>query len=173
MSEKITPEQYTAFLVHLQEMPNIARAARKANFSRQVAYNYRGLDPAFAASWDAALAESLERMEEIAHRRGFEGHAKPLVHQGQLTYQRDYAAKEIDPENGQLRYVDPMNAPYKRDTDGQLIPLTVPEVSDTVLMFMLKAHLPDKYRERTDLNVSGTIDIANAILAARKRSGTT
>jgi hypothetical protein len=169
----ITDEQRATFIKHLSEMPNVSRAARLAGFASRTAYFFKDNEPDFKLAWDAAMADSLERMEAIVHQRAFEGVAKPLTHQGQLTYQRDYSATEIDPETGQTRFVHPSEAPLKRDADGNLIPVTVPEVSDSLAMFMLKAHLPDKYRERSEVSVNGTIDIASAIHAARKRSGTT
>jgi hypothetical protein len=165
----ISDTRYAFFLQHLREIPNIARAARLAGFSRQHAFDEKKANPEFAKQWEEALAESLERMELIAHQRAFDGIGKPLTYQGQLTYERDFTAKEIDPETGHEVFVAPHLAPYKRDVDGKLIAITIPEVSDSLLMFMLRAHLPDKYRERQDVNLTGTIDIASAILAARKR----
>lgn len=36
---------------------------------------------------------------------------------------------------------------------------TVREYSDTLMIFQLKARRPEKYRERTDTNVTGTINV--------------
>lgn len=46
---------------------------------------------------------------------------------------------------------------------------TVREYSDSLAMFVLKGRIP-AYRDKQDLTVSGTIGIAEALLAARKRS---
>lgn len=46
---------------------------------------------------------------------------------------------------------------------------TVKEFSDTLAIFLAKAHDPNKYRERTDVNITGRLDIAEAIVSGRKR----
>ena len=166
----ITADDKEAFLAALREMPNISRAARLLGREPRNMRYYKANDPAFSEAWDEALKQGIELMEEIAHKRAFYGTDKPLTHQGQLTYQRDFAAQVVDPETGELRTVAPHEAPYKRDANNNLIPLTVAEVSDTLIQFMLKAHMPEKYRERQDINVTGSIDIATAILEARKRT---
>lgn len=43
------------------------------------------------------------------------------------------------------------------------------EYSDTLAIFLLKGGMPEKYRERVEL--SGTIDIADRLVAARGRTG--
>jgi hypothetical protein len=47
----------------------------------------------------------------------------------------------------------------------------VREYSDSLATFLLKAHKPDRYRERQDIALSGTIDIVDAMMAARSRAG--
>ena len=44
------------------------------------------------------------------------------------------------------------------------------EGSDTLLIFLLKAAKPEKYRERKDVRLSGDTSLAEAIVAARTRS---
>lgn len=44
------------------------------------------------------------------------------------------------------------------------------EYSDTLAMFLLKAHRPDKYRERSDVTVTGDINIADRLARARNRT---
>lgn len=46
---------------------------------------------------------------------------------------------------------------------------TVREYSDTLAIFLLKAHKPNKYRENANLHVTGSMDLAQRILDARKR----
>lgn len=55
---------------------------------------------------------------------------------------------------------------------------TVRKYSDSLAALMLKAHAPDKYRERSDLNISGSLNVRNmseaeleAEVAAAKLSG--
>lgn len=46
----------------------------------------------------------------------------------------------------------------------------VKKYSDTLAMFMLKAHRPEKYRERHDVNVTGELTLAEKLRKARERS---
>jgi len=43
--------------------------------------------------------------------------------------------------------------------------------SDTLAIFLLKAHNPDKYRDNAKLELSGRVEMADAIMAARMRGG--
>lgn len=163
----ITAETLTKFIGLLREMPNVTRAARLLGHSPQ-AFRYRkSNDPEFSTAWDEALEEALDNAEAMVHRRAFQGADKVLTYQGHITYLQDFGA--IDPATGE--HYPPHEAPLLRDAAGRLVPSTVKEYSDQLAMFMLKAHRPDKYRERSDVNVTGSIDIATSILAARKRSG--
>lgn len=171
MSKPTPPEKFDQFLAVLREVPNVSEACRRVGVSDTVFRVRRRVSPEFAAEWDEAIEQGLDNAEAIAHQRAFYGANKPLTHQGQIIHKRDYSARVVDPETGLERYVEPHLAPLLRDTHGNLIPETVPEVSDTLVMFLLKAYRPEKFRERSDVNVTGQIDIANAILAARKRSG--
>lgn len=41
--------------------------------------------------------------------------------------------------------------------------------SDNLATFLLKAHRPEKYRERTSVDVTGTFSLADAVREARER----
>lgn len=64
---------------------------------------------------------------------------------------------------------------YRRAHDGVEEPVhymgmavdTVTKYSDTLLIFLLKGMKPEKYRERVEH--SGTVDIAQRIIASRRR----
>lgn len=164
---KLTPEKLTAFCAALAETGIVARACKAVDISRVTAYEWRDEIPEFKAAWDKALKIGITALEDEAHRRGFEGVDKPLTHQGQFTYLRDFGA--IDPETNQP--YQPAYAPVLKDASGNPKLATMKDYSDTLAIFLLKAHDPDKYRERQDINLSGQVDIAASILEARKRSG--
>jgi len=46
---------------------------------------------------------------------------------------------------------------------------TIKKYSDTLAIFLLKAHNPDKYRDNAKLELSGRVEVADAIMAARMR----
>ncbi|SFO43588.1 hypothetical protein [Nitrosospira briensis] len=66
---------------------------------------------------------------------------------------------------------------HRRAFEGNVKPVfhqgmecgAVREYSDTLGIFLLKAHKPNKYRENAHLHVSGNLDLAQRILDARKR----
>lgn len=73
-----TPKKRAAFLSELAERGNVSDAARAAGVARTTVYEWREVDPAFAASWDAALDEAADTMEREAWRRAVEGVEKPV-----------------------------------------------------------------------------------------------
>jgi len=167
LKEPITDEERERFLAHLREHPNASRAARLLGRSYSGFNKLRATLPEFDVAWKEALDEGIAAAEAEVHRRAFEGVNEPLTHQGQLTYERDFAAVDLvtgDP-------LPPHLCPFKRDANGNLIPVTLNKRSDTLAMFMLKAYRPDTYRERQDINLTGNVDVALRITEARKRHG--
>lgn len=160
-----TPEKIAAFCAALAETCNVGKACNAVGMGRSTAYDWRDDDPAFAAAWDRAMKVGRSALEDEAHRRAFTGTDKPLVHQGQFTYLRDFDA--INPETGQPW--PPHEAPVLKSAEGQPCIATMKEYSDTLAIFLLKAHDPEKYRERSDVNVKADVSLATAIVAARRR----
>lgn len=109
-------------------------------------------------------------LEDEAHRRAFAGVPEPLTHQGQFTY----LYEEAKDEDGNAIVDDLTGQPQMRrafNPDGTPKLATVNKYSDTLAIFLLKAHDPDKYRENVKVEHSGSVDIAQTIVAARKRAG--
>lgn len=172
---KLTPEKLTAFCAALAETGIVARACGAVSIARQTAYEWREEIPEFAAAWDKALKIGVTALEDEAHRRAFLGVEKPLTHLGQFTYLHDLDA--IDPETSQ-RFASHM-APVLKDANGDPRLATIKEYSDTLAIFLLKAHDPDKYRENSKLELAGSLALNSmseeeikAELAALLASGT-
>lgn len=72
-------------MAELSEWPNVSRAARAAGVSRKTAYQHRQLHEEFAEAWENALETGLDKWEEEAARRAFEGVDKPVIYQGEIT----------------------------------------------------------------------------------------
>ena len=149
---KLTPEKLTAFCAALAETCNVGKACKAVSIARQTAYEWRSEIPAFAEAWDKAMKVGLSALEDEAHRRAFEGLDKPLTHQGQFTYLRDFAA--IDPTTGEPYAPDA--APVMKDAQGNPCLATMKEYSDTLAIFLLKAHNPEKYRENSRLDLTSS-----------------
>ena len=111
---------YRGFLRALSTTGNVTAACRAAKVPRCSAYKHREEDPEFAAAWDEALDEAADRLEEEARRRAVEGVLQKKFTKG--------GEPIIDPETGE-QYVEHV-------------------YSDTLLTLLLKAHRPEKFRER-------------------------
>jgi len=64
---------HSIFITALSECPNVTRASRKANVSRQTAFAHQKQFPEFAEAWEDALDQGRESLETEAYRRGVEG----------------------------------------------------------------------------------------------------
>ena len=142
---KLTPEKLTAFCAVLAETCNVGRACAAIDISRTTAYEWRDEIPDFKERWDKALKVGVTALEDEAHRRAFEGVDEPLTHQGAISYQ----TQEVEDDNGEKHYE------LVKDSNGKPVPVTVKKYSDTLAIFLLKAHAPDKYRERSNVELTG------------------
>lgn len=118
------------FLSHLRKTSNISESARVAVVSRRAVYEWRDADPDFAAAWDDAIDEATDALEAEARRRALDGHEEYVISMGQIVR---------DPETGK--------------------PLKQRKFSDSLTTLLLKAHRPEKYRERHDVEQRSTIAV--------------
>lgn len=151
---KLTPEKLTAFCAVLAETCNVSRACAAIGVSRYTAYKWRQDMPDFAEAWDDAKKAGLLGLEDEAHRRAFEGVDDPLTHQGQFTYlyrvvKDDDGNPKRHPETGEI-----LREPVL-DEAGEHKVAAVRKYSDTLAIFLLKAHDPAKYRENTRMELTG------------------
>jgi hypothetical protein len=121
-----------SFLVELAVRGNISDACREAGVNRRVVYEWRDADPEFAAQWNEALDTAIDAMEREAHRRAFEGVDEPVI--GRVAKDEDGIV-----------------------TDGNGNRLYIKKYSDSLATLLLKAHRPEKYRERQQIEHTGEI----------------
>src|SRR5574343_780662 len=165
---KLTPEKLTAFCAALAETGNVTRSCAAVGISRTIAYEWRDLYPAFSERWDKALRIGVVGKEDEAKRRAFEGVEEPLTHQGQFTYlyERDEKGqiifdeeiieREVVTKAGKSIETEVLRTPRMlMGDDGQPKLATVRKYSDTLTIFLLKAHDP-KYRDSSKLEMSGS-----------------
>lgn len=132
---KLTQEKKQTFLAHLRETGNVTLSARAVAIATMTLYDARKADPAFEAAWKTAIEEAIDVLEEEARRRAFTGVTRKKFHLGKPVF---------DPLT-RKQYVEQ-------------------EYSDLLLIFLLKAHRPAKYRERYEL--SGKLGIVLEQLVA-------
>jgi hypothetical protein len=134
------PEKKRRFLEALREVGNIRIAAEAAGMAREAAYQKKARDPKFSAAWDAAYAEAADRLEQEAWRRAVEGVEEPVVSMGKLV----------------------------RDEDGK--PIALRKYSDPLMLALLRAHKPEKYAERKQVEFDVSDRLADRLEAARQRA---
>jgi hypothetical protein len=125
------PDWAPRFLKRLAECGNIAAACRWTGIGRRTFYDRRDADRDFAKAASDALEEATDLLELEARRRAHDGVDKPVVYQGRLC------GTWVDSKGEQVAEASP---------GAMLVPLTVKEYSDTLLIFLLKAHRPSVYR---------------------------
>jgi hypothetical protein len=154
---KLTPEKLTAFCAALAETGIVARACKAVGISRQTAYEWREEIPEFAAAWERALRIGVTALEDEAHRRAFEGIDEPLTHQGNFTYLYD----PVIGDDGEPMLDAKGNRQYKPRLDeaGNHMVASVRKYSDTLAIFLLKAHAPEKYRENSRVELAGNLNV--------------
>lgn len=90
--KKLTPKRLQKFIDLVCEDANVTKAAQALNVSRQQLYEHRRHDEAFAARWDEAVEMGINKLEEEAYRRAYEGTYEPVFHLGAVCgYVRKYS----------------------------------------------------------------------------------
>lgn len=132
--DKILHPKKRAFLAAYAKCGIIGTSARHAGIHRYTYYEWCEHDQDFANAAKLAYSEACDYLEEVALQRATLGHT---------------TVKEI----------------YERGPDGEpvLVRRDVTEgVSDTMLAMMLNGAKPEKYKQRTDINVTSTIKAVDA-----------
>lgn len=115
------------FLAAFAITGNVSEAARRVGISREHATMQRHADTQFDAAWVEAQEIGADRLEEIAWRRATTGEPKRTVR-------------------------------TKYDEQGTVIETVIEEtlvISNAMLITLMKATRPEKYRERFEHRVTG------------------
>lgn len=116
-----------AFLSALRITGIVKRACFAASISRSRVYELRSAAPDFAAAWDEALEDATDTLEQEARRRAI---------QGVQRYKFDKHGNALkNPVTGEY-YVEH-------------------EYSDTLLIRLLEANRPEKFKPRSQIEHTG------------------
>jgi hypothetical protein len=137
---KFTKDRRAAFLRALADTGIVTTAAGVVGITRARAYQVRKEDPAFAAAWDEAEEKAADALEGEAWRRAVVGVPEPLVSAGKVV----------------------------RDDDGQ--PLAIRRYSDMLLLALLKARRPERFKDRAVVEHDIADGLADRLEAARQRT---
>lgn len=136
--DKIKHPKKRAFLSAFAELGAVGLASESAKVSRMNHYSWLRAEGSDGDDYRAAFAEAREcacdNLEAEALRRAKDGVRRLKFHEGMAV---------IDPETGE---------PYVEH-----------QFSDTLAIFLLKAMRPEKYRERVDTQVSGSVAISGTV----------
>lgn len=136
---------------------SITFACGEAGIDRTTFYYRRDRDSDFADAARQALARAVDALELEARRRAKDGITRHVLHQGAPVF----------------AWVKNGSCVPEGTKGAQQVPIVEHEYSDTLLIFLLKAHRPKKYRERHQVEHSGRVnhdhsaaDLSDAQLAA-------
>lgn len=80
--DELTPEIREIFLKVMRETGNIRVAAEACGYKRNVFFVHREKNPEFAAAWEEAYQDAMDKLELEAMRRAKDGVAEPIMFQG-------------------------------------------------------------------------------------------
>jgi len=135
MLQNGTAKKQTAFLSAYVETGSISHAARAAEMARITHYRWMETSKEYQNLFEAAKEEALENLEREARFRAVEGLRM-------YRFDRD-------------------GNPLKHPITGE--PYFEEKRSDVLLIFLLKALDPDKFRERSDARLSGDVKLQGGI----------
>jgi hypothetical protein len=147
----LTPEQRAKkqerFLKAYRETANIKHACKVAGISRQTYLNWKATDEVFKAQLPDADEEANDTLELAAYDRAVKGVPSFVVSQGRMVYEE---TPVFDEETGE----------QKLDKKGRRVfllgkPLIERKYSDALLITLLKARMPEKYKDRTTQEHTG------------------
>lgn len=138
-----------AFLVAYRQTGSVTRAAELVDVSRSLHYEWLKND-AYAQAFNDAQREVAQMLEDEVMRRAVQGIEEPVIYQGELCYQQTYN-------------------PKTKETRRSNKPLTVTKYSNSLLTFLTKAFNPSKYRDRQQVEVTGSLELIERLAAGRAR----
>ncbi|SRR5258708_1976952 len=138
-----TPEQRAkkqqSFLKFYRECANIKASCKAAGINRQTFYNWRDNDPEFAAQLPEADKEADDTAEFALYDRAVKGIESYVVSQGKIVYEDiPLLNKDGTPKLDQ----------YGEQTYMHGKALKERKYSDGLLTTLLKARMPEKYKEK-------------------------
>ena len=72
------PAWAVTFLLTLAATGNVASSCRAADVSRQTAYTHRAEFPEFAAAWEDAREDALDKLEGVLWKEGAKGNSRAI-----------------------------------------------------------------------------------------------
>jgi len=146
ISGPLTPEQrerkQARFLKEYRESGNIKYSCKVAGIHRSTFYEWRDHDEVFKAQLPDAAEDARDTLEFAAYDRAVKGVESFVVSMGRMVYEEipmldDEGKPKLD------KHDEPMMKHGK--------PLVERKYSDSLLITLLKANMPKKYKDKVEL----------------------
>lgn len=149
----LSPEQrkrkQQRFLKVYRDTANVKASCKAAGISRQTFYNWRDNDEEFSAELPDAEEDANDTLEYAAYDRAVLGVETYVVSQGRIVYEEipvfDAFGEQVLDDKG--------NPVTKRGK-----PLIERKYSDSLLITRLKARMPEKYREKQQVDLNANVN---------------
>lgn len=115
----------------------VTEAAALAGKDRATIYRHLESNEQFKKDFDDATEQGTDVLEAEATRRAVNGVDEPVIYQGQVTF------IGIDKDGNSCDPSAPIAVKH--------VPLTIRKPSDTLMIFMLKARRPNKFRDNSKI----------------------
>jgi hypothetical protein len=145
-------EKQARFLMVYRECGNVKYSCEMAGISRETFYQWKRQYKTFQKLLEEVEPDVDDTVEYAAYEEGVLGVIEPVVSMGQPVYEY---VPDLD-EEGNPQYDSKGKPLMKR---GKM--LTVRKRNATVLITLLKARLPHKYREKQQIEHSGSLEVLN------------
>lgn len=146
MTEKQRLNKQQRFLRLFRECANIKASCKYAGIDRTTYYEWRDKDEGFKALLPDAEQDANDTLELAANDRAVLGVPSYVVSQGRLVYH------EVPLFN---KDGTPQLDKFGKQEYGRGEPVIERKYSDTLAITLLKARMPDKYREKSSIEHTG------------------
>lgn len=138
---QINVERIRAALTEMAATGSEVAAMKAGSFGRGVLNILLDRNPPFVKRWNEAKVASVDALEQEARRRAIEGVERHKFHKGQPIMRTIVLP---DGKTAKVHYVER-------------------EYSDRMLEVLLKANMPEKYKDRTAVDHSGGITLEQLV----------
>lgn len=150
--EALSPEQ-KRFLKAYGDCGVVKYACKMARIHRSTFYLWRSRDQNFKACLVDAESDANDTLEFAAYQQGVEGVEEPAISAGQVVY--NYVP--VLDDDGKQMFDDRGKPLMKR---GKMV--TIRRHAPQLLITLLKARMPEKYKDKQQVEHSGSIDVSGA-----------
>ena len=150
LAPQVTPYDWPepwmgAFLESLARMPNVAAACRIVGTTRTTAYRHARENPVFREAWKEAIDIGVDLLERIAHQRASTG----------------WESTETRRRVKRVAVLDANGNPTEELAviEDETVTVTRAEVSDQLMVTLLKAYRPRRFREQVEHHLGPADDL--------------